>query len=206
MDRTPVIDGKESVFENLKTNAIRVNLMQPETMSTSELLELFQVRGMGRLVSKSDSVYRLVELYYDHLMPMKSRAASPTPVNLTNNPDESKVDVNTRSPAASHKDSQAIKRKPEVRLEDIIITTDPKWTTPGCGPSPTEERVLSVKQPNTLIKIGEKPPHSKCDSNEHFYLDRKGDGKHLFQTSNQQDSVTFGRKRTKLKRDFTALV
>ncbi|KAF5401265.1 hypothetical protein PHET_05256 [Paragonimus heterotremus] len=139
-------------------------------------------------------------------MPMKSRAASPTPVNPTNNPDESKVTKHTRSPAAFHKDSQAIKRKLEVRLEDIVITTDPKWTTPGCGPSPTEERVLSVKQPNVLIKADEKPPHSKCDSKEHFYSDRKAEGKHLFQTSNQQDSVTLGRKRTKLKRDFTALV
>ncbi|KAF8565294.1 hypothetical protein P879_10349 [Paragonimus westermani] len=206
MDRASVIDGEESVFENLKTNAVRVNLMQPEKMSASELLELFHVRGMGRLVSKSDSIYRLVELYYDHLMPMKCRAASPVPANPTNSPDESKVNVHTQSPAASHKNIQATKRKSEVRLEDIIITTDPKWTTPGCGPPPTEERVLSVKQPNAVIKIGEKPLNSKCDSNEHFCSDGKVDGKHLFQTSNQQNSVTHGRKRIKLKRDFTALV
>ncbi|THD20626.1 hypothetical protein D915_008591 [Fasciola hepatica] len=200
--------------EYLPESKTYVDLLQPEGMSRAQILELFSRRGFASKVSPDDAFHLLVDLYYDHIMPMpqcseRSSNASSLSGNLQNGESKgdtsfSKLNLTKRSVLPS------TKRLPETRLEDLVITSDPKRITPGYSTPEANraERVLTVRKPkgpdSRALSIAQKT-YSVAETNEQT-------NSHCHPLEADQTSrITFRselipKKRVKLKRDFTSLV
>ncbi|TGZ64768.1 hypothetical protein CRM22_006210 [Opisthorchis felineus] len=192
------------VREYLPQNSVHVDLLQPELMTPSDLLALFQRRGLGCLVSKSDPFHRLVDLYYDHLMPMPMRPASP---DLTIVPSVQPIKPPAPEPQTVTPKLTMKRKAEEVQLDSLVIKHNPNWTTPG-ETVRTDERVLSVKKPKSFDTLGQNHVNHSRNSiitqacPTATTTATNGSNCTRVNSSPGTDSC---KKRVKLKRDFTGL-
>lgn len=200
--------------EYLPKTKVYVDLLQPESMSRAQLLEVFSRRGFSSMVSSEDAFHRLVDLYYDHVMPMPQSAeqsvnASSPPEHL--NGERRKSMLSSGIKETKQSSLPHMKKFPETRLEDLVITSDPRRFTPGYSISETDraERVLTVRKPQGLNSDTQNTRMRETDSVPRS--NKRIDSHSMSVRSNQiprttPDSEPIPKKRVKLKRDFTNLV
>ncbi|GAA37272.1 hypothetical protein CSKR_109716 [Clonorchis sinensis] len=189
------------VREYLPQNSVHVDLLQPELMTPSDLLALFERRGLGCLVSKSDPFHRLVDLYYDHLMPMPMRPASP---DLTTVPSVQHIKPVALEPHTVTPKSTMKRKAEEVQLDSLVIKHNPNWTTPG-ETVRSDERVLSVKKPKSFDTVGlNHVNHSVTAQTCPTATKTATNGSNCIRV-NSSPGTDSCKKRVKLKRDFTGL-
>lgn len=155
-----------------------------------------------------------MDLYYDHVMPMpqsteKSVNASSPPEQLNGERRRNMVSSGVKETNQSF--SPHMKKFPETRLEDLVITSDPGRFTPGYSIPETDraERVLTVRKPRGLNS--DVPNTRMCDTDSVTRSNKRIDTQCISARSNQiprttPDSEPIPKKRVKLKRDFTNLV
>ncbi|VDP49697.1 unnamed protein product [Echinostoma caproni] len=160
-------------------------------MSRVQLLELLSRRGFDALASTDDPFHKLVDLYYHHIMPIPQHEE-------------------TSEKSSSSRELNGTTTPPETRLEDLVITSDPRRFTPGYSTSEANhtERVLTVRKPKGLTNGNPNHIQSSCSSTtEKEMSGTKCRADTQYQSSaDTADSESVSKKRVQLKRDFTNLV
>ncbi|CAL8068493.1 unnamed protein product [Calicophoron daubneyi] len=222
-------ESRGTLMEFLPRCKCTVDLLHPESLTIFQLKELFERRGLGFLISKDEPFHRVVDLYYDHLMPIPVRCASPTLGASAPKPSTTeKVRLSTTSCTSP---IRTVKRKADVRLEDIVITSDPNRLTPGvCEPSSVyTEHTLSVKLPSKSRKLVSEGLPDSPNVNDHHsnrivsnqpnqasenHSQANPDSQAFIPNKLSTDSISVRRactpvpsskKRVKLRRDFATL-